>query len=189
MRRLVVTEFITVDGVVEDPGGAEMSKYGGWALQFDRGPEGDKFKLDEIMTADVLLLGRVTYEGFAAAWPSRTGEFSDKMNNMPKVVVSATLSDAAWNNSRLVRDSIVEEVSQLRAMPGGDILVAGSIQLVSTLLQHNLVDELRLMVFPVILGGGKRLFNDGNVRHALRLVESKPVGSGVLVLIYHPEEP
>lgn len=172
---------------MEDPGGAEKFERGGWAFQFERGPEGDKFKLDEVMASDALLLGRRTYEGFAAAWPSRTGEFADKMNSMPKYVVSTTLEHAGWNNSRLFKSNIVEEVSKLKTMPGQDILVAGSAQLVHTLMQHDLVDEYRLMVFPVVLGKGKRLFNDGSDRHALRLVEAKPVGSGVLILIYHPE--
>jgi dihydrofolate reductase len=189
MRRIVVSEFVTLDGVMEDPGGAEKSRYGGWAFQFERGPEGDKFKYDELMASDALLLGRVTYEGFAAAWPSRTGDdFSDKMNSMRKYIVSTTLKRADWNNSNLIKGNIVEELSRLKAMEGGDILVAGSGQLVHTLAQHDLVDEYRLMVFPVVLGGGKRLFQDGTDRFALRLVEAKPVGSaGVLTLVYRPD--
>lgn len=188
MRKVIVSEFVTVDGVMEDPGGAEKFERGGWAFQFDRGPEGDKFKLDEVMASDALLLGRVTYEGFAAAWPSRTGEFADKMNGMPKYVVSTTLQEAKWNNSRLIKSHVAEEVSELKAMRGGDILIAGSGQLVHTLMQHNLIDEYRLMVFPVVLGSGKRLFEDGGNQAALRLVEAKPVGSGVLILIYRPAE-
>ena len=188
MRRIVVTEFVTLDGVMEDPGGAEKSKYGGWAFQFERGPEGDKFKYDELMASDALLLGRVTYEGFAAAWPSRTGEFADKMNGMSKVVVSTTLKRAGWNNSILVKEDIPQAVSRLKQAPGEDILVAGSARLVQTLMQHDLVDEYRLMVFPLVLGGGKRLFQEGSGRHALRLVEAKPVGSaGVLTLVYRPD--
>jgi dihydrofolate reductase len=188
MRRIVVTEFVTLDGVMEDPGGAENFERGGWAFQFERGPEGDKFKVDELFASDATLLGRVTYEGFAAAWPSRTGEFADKMNGMPKYVVSTTLHNAAWNNTTLIKDNVAEEVSKLKAMPGGDILVAGSAQLVHTLMQNDLVDEYRLMVFPVILGKGKRLFNDGNEKCALQLVEAKPVGpAGVITLIYHPK--
>ena len=189
MRRIVVTEFVSLDGVMEDPGGAEKSKHGGWALQFERGPEGDKFKYDELMASDALLLGRVTYGGFAAAWPSRTGDdFSDKMNSMRKIVVSTTLERADWNNSRIIKSNVVEELSKLKAREGGDILVAGSGQLVHTLMQHDLVDEYRLMVFPVILGGGKRLFQGGSEKFALRLVEAKPVGSaGVLTLIYRPD--
>ncbi len=188
MRRIVVTEFVTLDGVMDDPGGAEKFERGGWAFQFDRGPEGDKFKVDELFASDATLLGRVTYQGFAAAWPSRTGEFADKMNSMPKYVVSTTLERADWNNSTLIKSNVVEEISRLKAMPGQDILVAGSAQLVQTLMQHDLVDEYRLMVFPVILGKGKRLFNEGSEMHALRLVEAKPVGSaGVITLVYQTE--
>ncbi len=188
MRRIVVTEFVTLDGVMEDPGGAEKSKYGGWAFRFERGPEGDKFKYDELMASDALLLGRVTYQGFAAAWPSRTGDdFSDKMNSMRKYVVSTTLERADWNNSRVIKNNVVGELSRLKAGEGGDILVAGSGQLVHTLMQHGLVDEYRLMVYPVILGEGKRLFQDGSDRLTLRLVEAKPVGSaGVMTLVYRP---
>jgi dihydrofolate reductase len=188
MRRIVVSEFVTLDGVMEDPGGAEKFDRGGWAFQFDRGAEGDKFKVDETFASDALLLGRVTYQGFAAAWPSRSGEFADKMNEMPKYVVSTTLERAEWNNSTLIKGNIVEEISRLKVMPGEDILVAGSAQLVQTLMQRDLVDEYRLMVFPVILGQGKRLFNEGSEIIALRLVEAKPVGSaGVITLVYHPE--
>jgi dihydrofolate reductase len=187
MRNVIVTEFVTLDGVMEDPGGSEHFERGGWAFQFDRGPEGDKFKLDEALAADALLLGRKTYEGFAAAWPSRTGEFADKFNNMPKYVVSTTLHDMQWNNSRLINGDVAEEVSALKQQPGGDIVAHGSGQLVDTLMQNDLVDEYRLMVFPVILGSGKRLFRDGPDRSALRLVEAKPVGKdGVLVLVYRP---
>jgi dihydrofolate reductase len=187
MGRIVVTEFVTLDGVMEDPGGSEKTAFGGWAFQFDRGPEGDKFKLDEVMESEALVLGRRTYEGFAEAWPSRTGEFADKMNGMPKYVISTTLTNALWNNSKLVKSKVVDEIFKLKAATGGNILVAGSGQLVETLMQHDLVDELRLMVFPVILGNGKRLFNEGNKKAAMRLVEVKPVGSGVIILIYHPE--
>jgi len=183
---MVVTEFMSLDGVMEDPGGADKSKYGGWAFQFDRGPEGDKFKEDELFASDALLLGRVTYQGFAAAWPSRKGKFADKMNSMAKYVVSKTLQQVTWNNSMLIKSSVMEEVSKLKAMQGVDILVVGSGQLVHTLMQHDLVDEYRLMVFPIILGGGERLFKDGTERIPLQLVEAKPVGSGILTLIYRP---
>ncbi len=187
-RKLVVSEFLTLDGVMEDPGGAEKFERGGWAFQFERGPEGDKFKLDELVASDTFLLGRVTYQEFATAWPSRTGEFADKMNGMPKYVVSTTLKKAEWNNSKLIKNNVVEEVSTLKAASGGDILVAGSGRLVRTLIEHDLVDELRLMVYPVILGKGKRLFEEGGGRHSLRLVEARPVGAaGVFTLIYHPE--
>ncbi len=187
MRKIIVSEFVTLDGVMQDPAGAEKFERGGWAFQFDRGPEGDKFKLDEVMASDALLLGRVTYQGFAEAWPSRTGEFADKMNNMPKYVVSTTLKQAGWNNSTLIKSKVAEEVSKLKSTSGGDILVAGSGQLVQMLVKHDLVDELRLMVFPVVLGAGKSLFSDKGEKHALHLAETKTVGSGVLILIYHLE--
>ncbi len=187
MRKIIVSEFVTLDGVMEDPGGADKFELGGWAFQFERGPEGDKFKLDETMAASALLLGRLTYEGFAVAWPSRTGEFADKMNNMPKYVVSSSLAKGKWNNTSLIKGNVEQEVAKLKAMPGGYILVAGSGRLVNTLMQHDLVDELRLMVYPVILGKGKRLFNDGIGRLALRLDEARPIGSGIVILVYHAE--
>ena len=188
MRRVVVTEFMTMDGVMEDPGGAEGFEHGGWAFKFERGAEGDKFKFDELMEADAHLLGRVTYEGFAKAWPSQEGEFADRINNAPKYVVSSTLDKAEWNNSTLLKGKVAEAVSRLKQQPGGDILVAGSRQLVQTLLQHNLVDELRLMVYPIVLGAGKRLFGDGLGTASFQLVESKAVGDGVLILVYRPLE-
>ncbi len=188
MRKLVVTEFLTVDGVMEDPGGAEKTGIGGWAFRFERGPEGDQFKLDELMASEALLLGKKTYAEFATAWPSRTGEFADKMNGMAKYVVSTTLKQAGWNHSTLVKGNVVEAVARLKKLPGGDILVAGSGQLVRTLIENDLVDELRLMVFPTVLGKGKRLFDGGSVSHSLQLVEAKPVGpAGVVTLIYHPQ--
>src|SRR5262245_33789891 len=155
MSTLVVSQFITLDGVVEDPGGSENLDRGGWAFQFDRGPDGDKFKLDELMASDALLLGRVTYEGFAAAWPSRDGDFADKFNTMPKYVVSSTLHDPEWNNSTVVG---LDEIAGLKEAEGGDILVNGSVQLVQALVERDLIDEYRLMVFPVVLGAGKRMF-------------------------------
>jgi len=182
--RVVVSQFVTVDGVFEDPGGSEGHERGAWAFQFDRGDEGDKFKLDEVMGSDALLLGRVTYEGFAAAWPSRDGEFADKFNGMQKYVVSSTLGEPVWNNTAVVT---VDDVPGLRAAEGGDILVNGSAQLVAELLERDLVDELRLMVFPTVLGSGRRLFGDTSVSKAFRLVESRPVGpDGVTILIYQP---
>ena len=187
MGKVVVSQFVTVDGVIEDPGGSEGWDRGGWAFQFDRGPDGDKFKLDEVMDAEALLLGRVTYEGFAEAWPSREGEFADKFNNMPKYVVSTTLEDPEWSNSTVIKGDIAEEVSKLKGQPGGDILVNGSAQLVGTLVEHDLVDEYRLMVFPVVLGSGKRLFGETSDKKSLRLTGSQPVGpDGVIVLTYEP---
>jgi dihydrofolate reductase len=185
MSKVVVSQFVTVDGVVEDPGGAEGFDRGGWAFKFDRGPEGDKFKLDEVMEADALLLGRVTYQGFADAWPSRSGEFADKFNDMPKFVVSTTLEEAGWNNSTPIKGDVADEVSKLKEQPGGDILVNGSVQLVQTLMEHDLVDEYRLMVFPVVLGSGKRLFGEGSDTTALQPVDTKPVGECV-ILTYQP---
>ena len=186
MGRIVVTEFISLDGVIEDPGGAEDYKYGGWSFEFDRGEEGDKFKLDEALDADALLLGRRTYEGFASAWPSREGEFADKFNNMPKYVVSSTLKDPEWTNSTVIGTDLPAEVSRLKAELDGDIVVHGSGQLVQGLVEQGLVDELRLMVFPVVLGAGKRLFGETSDKRPLRLAGSKIVGEGVAILTYEP---
>jgi dihydrofolate reductase len=186
MGRIVVTEFVSLDGVMEAPGGGEDFEHAGWTFEIARGDEGDQFKLDETLETEALLLGRKTYEGFAAAWPGREGEFADKFNNMPKYVVSSTLEKAEWNNSTLLDGDVVEEVSKLRQQPGGDIVVHGSAQLVQTLLEHDLVDELRLMVFPVVLGSGKRLFGATTTKKPLRLADSKTVGDGVEILIYEP---
>jgi dihydrofolate reductase len=186
MGQIVVTEFVSLDGVMEDPGGAEDFKHGGWSFKISRGDEGDKFKLDETFASEVLLLGRVTYEGFAEAWPSRDGEFADKFNNMPKYVVSSTLSEPEWNNSTVLNGDVVKEVGKLRREIDGDIVVHGSAMLVQTLLEHDLVDQLRLMVFPVVLGSGKRLFGDTSGTKPLRLVDSKVVGDGVTILVYEP---
>jgi dihydrofolate reductase len=186
MGRIVVTEFMSLDGVVEDPGGAENFKYGGWSFEFSRGEEGDKFKIDETLAADAQLLGRATYEGFAAAWPSRDGEFADKFNNMPKYVVSNTLKDPEWTNTTVVTGDLTESVTKLKEQYRGDIVVHGSVSLVQALIEENLVDELRLMVFPVILGQGKRLFGETSDKKSLKLVESKAVGDGVTILIYRP---
>jgi dihydrofolate reductase len=184
MGRIVVTEFISLDGVIEDPGGSEDFKYGGWTFEIERGEDGDKFKLDEALDADALLLGRKTYEGFAAAWPSRDGEFADKFNNMPKYVVSSTLKDPDWTNSTVLDGDLSDEVSKLRQDVDGDIVVHGSAQLVQALVEDGLVDELRLMVFPVVLGAGKRLFGETSAKRRLRLSDSKTVGDGVQILTY-----
>jgi dihydrofolate reductase len=186
MGRIVVTEFVSLDGVMEDPGGAEDFQHGGWTFEIDRGEEGDKFKLDEALDADALLLGRVTYEGFAAAWPSREGEFADKFNNMPKYVVSSTLEEPEWNNTTVLKGDVANEVSKLRQGADGDVVVHGSAQLVQTLVEHDLVDELRLMVFPVVLGTGKRLYGETSDKKRLRLADSKTVGDGIAILIYEP---
>jgi dihydrofolate reductase len=186
MGRIVVSQFVSVDGVIEDPGGSEGWDRGGWAFKYERGPDGDKFKVDEVMAADALLLGRVTYEGFAEAWPSRTGEFADKFNGMTKYVVTSTLADPDWSNSEAIAPGELEsEVSRLRDQPGGDILVNGSAQLVGALAEAGLVDEYRLMVFPVVLGAGKRLFPEGAGPASLRLTDSRPAGE-CTILIYEP---
>jgi dihydrofolate reductase len=183
--RIVVTEFVSVDGVMEDPGGVEGFEHGGWAFETVRG-EGEQFKLEEARDSDALLLGRVTYQGFAEAWPSRDGEFADKFNSMPKYVVSSTLHAPEWNNSTVLGGDVVQEVSKLRQETDGNIVVHGSGQLAQTLVEHDLVDELRLMVFPVVLGAGKRLFGDTSAKKRLRLTDSKTVGDGVTILIYQP---
>jgi dihydrofolate reductase len=184
--RIVVTVFISVDGVVEDPGGAEDFKHSGWSFEIERGEEGNQFKLDETMSSEALLLGRKTYEGFAKAWPSREGEFADKFNSMPKYVVSSTLKDPEWTNSTVLEGDVVQSVTKLREELAGDIVVHGSVMLTQTLLEHDLVDELRLMVFPVVLGTGKRLFGETSDKKPLRLVDSKVVGDGVTILVYQP---
>ncbi len=186
MGRIVVTEFVSLDGVMEDPGGAEDFKHGGWSFAISRGDEGDKFKVDEAFSSEALLLGRVTYEGFAEAWPSREGEFADKFNTMPKYVVSSTLKEPEWNNSTVLSGDVVKEVEKLRQEQDGDIVIHGSGRLVQTLIEHDLVDELRLMVYPVVLGSGKRLFGETTDKKPLRLVDSKVVGDGVAILIYEP---
>jgi len=186
MGKIVVTEFISLDGVIEDPGGSEDYSRGGWAFDFERGAEGDKFKLDELAEAEAQLLGRVTYEGFAAAWPEREDEagFAKKMNEMPKFVVSSTIERPEWQNTTVLSGDPAAAVAQVRDEVDGILLVAGSATLVGTLVEHDLVDELRLMVFPVLLGEGKRLFPSGDAKRPLNLTESKTVGAGVAILRY-----
>ena len=186
MGRIVVTEFVSLDGVVEAPGGGEGFKYDGWSFEIERGEEGNQFKLDETMSSEALLLGRVTYEGFASAWPSRTGEFADKFNSMPKYVVSSTLESPEWSNTTVLAGDVAEEVAKLKDAVEGDIVVHGSPRLVQTLIDRDLVDELRLMVFPVVLGTGKTLFDRTSDKKPLRLVSSKIVGDGVAILVYEP---
>ena len=187
MSKLVVTEFVSVDGVFEDPGGAEGYEHGGWTFEYDRG--NDLACLDELMEAEAHLLGRVTYEGFAEAWPSREGEFAEQLNSDPKYVVSTTLKDPEWQNTTVISGDVAEELAKLKERTDGAILVAGSGTLVRTLLEADLVDELRLMVFPTVLGRGKRLFPEGIDRLKLRLAQSKQVGSdGVQIQIYQRAE-
>jgi dihydrofolate reductase len=184
VARIVVTEFASLDGVIEAPGGGEDYEHAGWTFEIDRGEEGDKFKLDETMDSDALLLGRVTYEGFAKAWPNMEGEFADKFNAMPKYVVSSTLEDPEWNNTTVLGGDLKEEVAKLKEQGDGDIVVHGSAQLVQGLLADDLVDELRVMVFPVVLGSGKRLFGETEDKKSLKLTDSKVVGDGVAILVY-----
>ncbi len=186
MGKIVVTEFISLDGVVEDPGGSEDYSRGGWAFDFERGAEGDKFKLDELAEAEAQLLGRVTYEGFAAAWPERDDEagFARKMNEMPKYVVSSTIERPEWQNTTVLSGDPLDAVAALRDELDGVILVAGSVTLAQALIENDLVDELRLMIFPVLLGAGKRLFPEGELKKPLRLTETQTVGDGVSILRY-----
>lgn len=190
MRRIVVSEFVTLDGVIQDPGGVGEIEEGGWNIPYID-EEFGKYKFDELSASDALLLGRVTYQGFAAAWPEAShteteGEYADMMNNYPKYVVSTTLDKAEWNNSHMIRADVMEEISKLKHKPGKDILIFGSGKLVQTLIQQDLIDEYRLQVHPVLLGNGKRLFPDGNTLK-LKLVETRSFPSGVIVLVYQPD--
>ena len=187
MGRIVVTEFVSLDGVMEDPGGAEDYRHGGWTFAFERGDEGNEFKLGEVFEAEAQLLGRRTYEGFAAAWPEREDEagFAKKMNEMPKYVVSSTIDRPEWQNTTVLSGDPAAAVAALRDEVAGVILVAGSVTLVQTLIENDLVDELRLMVFPVLLGKGKRLFSAGETKRPLKLIESKTTGD-VSLLRFEP---
>ena len=185
MRDLIVSEFVTLDGVMEAPGGEEGHPHTGWVFDF-LGKEQEQYKLREVLDADALLLGRVTYEGFSAAWPQRSGEFADKMNGMPKFVASTTLQDLDWNNSTLIRGDVAEEVAKLKQQDGGPILVAGSRTLVHALMRRGLVDEYRLMIFPVVLGSGRRLFPETPDKTVLDLADTQTFDTGVVVQTYHP---
>jgi dihydrofolate reductase len=192
MGKLVVTEFVSADGVFQDPGGVGEIDRGGWSFKAEHGDEFDKFKTDELMAADAQLLGRITYEGFAKAWPEMEeteGEFAVKMNTMPKYVVSTTLSDedAAWQNSTVIRGDVPGAVAKLKGEVDGDILIQGSGQLLQTLLDEGLVDELHLMVFPIVVGEGKHLFGDQRDMSELRLRDSQTIGpDGIIALSYVP---
>lgn len=188
MGRIVVTEFITLDGVAEDPGGAEGLAGGGWSFQFDRGREGDEIKHDELLAADAHLLGRHTYRAFGDAWPSRTGDFAERFNALPKYVISRTLDKGGWGDTTILRGDLSTEITALRQRHDGDILVSGSIGLVRSLLAADLVDELRLMVFPVLLGTGKRLFPSNAQPMALRLVSSRPAGEAVILTLQRGDD-
>jgi dihydrofolate reductase len=205
VKKLVVSTFVTLDGVMEAPGGEPGHPHSGWVRDF-MGPEQLRYKLDEVLEAGSLLIGRVTYESLAAAWPERSiraeradqdlervaerrdeiGEFADKMNAMPKHVVSTTLRDPEWRNSRVIRGDVAQEISGLKAQEGGPILVIGSRTLVHTLIEHDLVDEYRLMIFPVVLGSGRRLFPETENKTVLRLADTRTFGSGVVVHTYQP---
>jgi dihydrofolate reductase len=188
MGKLVVTEFITLDGVIGDPGGSEGTKNGGWSFRFPA-PEGQQFKFSELQNSDAQLLGRVTYEGFAAAWPAMeeaAGEFGRLMNAMPKYVVSTTLTEASWNNTTIISGDVAAEVTKLKEVFPNDILVPGSATLIDTLREHDLIDEYRLMVHPVVLGSGRRLFQQDARMTDLTLVESRHAGPDVLLLVYRP---
>ena len=183
MGKIVVTEFSSLDGVMEAPGGEDF-RYPGWSFEFDRGEDGNQFKLDETMEADALLLGRRTYESFAGAWPEREGEFADKFNTMPKFLVSSTITDPEWNNTTRLEGDVVEAVRKLRDEFDGIIQVPGSRQLVQDLVENDLVDQINLMIFPVVLGTGKRVFGEYSDKKDMKLLESKTVGEGVVVLVY-----
>jgi dihydrofolate reductase len=184
MGRIVVTEFVSLDGVMQAPGGEDF-KYPGWTFEFNRGEDGDQFKLQETLEADALLIGRVTYESFAGAWPSREGPFAEKFNSMPKYVVSSTLENPEWNNTTVLEGNAAEEASKLKEQIDGIIQVPGSLRLVQALFESDLVDELHLMVFPVVLGTGRRLFGEQSEKSDWRLTEVKPVGpDGVVVMTY-----
>jgi dihydrofolate reductase len=182
MRTLIVTEFVTVDGVVEAPGGEQTHPHTGWTIPYGV-PELYAYKLQETLEAESLLLGRITYEGFAAAWPQQKGEFADKINTMPKHVVTTTLHELGWNATALTGD-IPAAVTGLKNGRGGPILVAGSATLVRTLLAHGLVDELRLMIFPVMIGGGVRIFPEQRDKIALELTDLMRYASGVVLQVY-----
>ena len=184
MGRIVVTEFVSLDGVMQAPGGEDF-KYPGWSFAFERGDDGNQFKLDETLESDALLIGRVTYESFASAWPSRDGAFAEKFNSMPKYVVSSTLEDPEWHNTTVLEGDAVEQASKLKERIDGIIQVPGSLRLVQALLENDLVDELHLMVFPVVLGTGRKLFGETSEKSNWRLADARPVGpDGVLVLVY-----
>jgi dihydrofolate reductase len=184
MGKLVVTEFVSLDGVMQAPGGEDF-KYPGWTFEFDRGEDGNQFKLDETLETDALLVGRVTYESFAGAWPNRDGPFADKFNSMPKYVVSSTLADPEWHNTTVLTGDAVDEAKKLKDSIDGIVQVPGSLRLVQALMEADLVDELHLMVFPVVLGTGWRLFGETSEKSDWRLLEARTVGpDGVLVLTY-----
>jgi dihydrofolate reductase len=184
MGSIWVTEFVSLDGVMEAPGGDDNFERGAWSFEFDRGDEGNAFKTGETVDADAMLLGRRTYEAFARAWSTREGEFADTFNNKPKYVVSSTIENPQWGETTVLSGDVAKEVAEARDRHEGHLIVHGSCQLVQTLIEEDLVDELRLMVFPVVLGYGKRLFGDTSAKKPLKLAEANTVGDGVLTLVY-----
>lgn len=188
MSKVIVSEFLTLDGVMDDPGGGDKTVHGGWSMPYWH-PDIGQFKLDELIASGALLLGRVTYQGFAAAWPGRTDEagFADRMNSLPKHVVSTTLETVEWNNSHLIAANVAETIATLKAETGQDILINGSGQLVHSLIPHGLIDEYRLLVYPIIVGSGKHLFPEGGAAN-LKLVETRSFPTGVVLLRYQPAE-
>jgi dihydrofolate reductase len=184
MGTIVVSENVSLDGVIQDPAGDEGFRVGGWVGLIKDSPELNQLALDEALGADALLLGRRSYEWFAARWPSRSGELADRLNGLPKYVVSSTLDDPAWNNSTVLKGEVLDEVSKLKKELEGKILIAASFQLVRTLIEHDLVDELRLKIFPVVLGAGERLFGETSDKKPMRLVHTQTVGDGVAIHTY-----
>src|SRR6266516_2704317 len=189
MRKIIVSEYVTLDGVMEDPGGAEGFKHGGWSFGFG-GADQQQYKFEELFACDALLLCRRTYEGFAAAWPNMpgTGAYGERMNSLPKYVASMSLTEVTWN-ATLIKGDLAEELSRLKQEAGQDVLIFGSGDLVRTLHERDLIDEYRLMIFPIVLGSGKRLFPGGNEKKVLKLVETRALGSGVVLLTYQPDKP
>jgi dihydrofolate reductase len=188
MGKIIISENVSLDGAVQDPTGDEGFRRGGWFGQIgdkDR-EEWVKVELDEAMGTEALLLGRRTYDWFAARWPSRSGEWADRLNSLPKYVVSSTLEDPGWNNSTVLKGDVVNEVSKLKQELDGEIVVYASFQLVHTLIEHDLVDELRLMIYPFVLGAGERLFTETSDKKPMRLLDTQTVGDGLVLLTYEP---
>jgi dihydrofolate reductase len=184
MGRIVISENVSLDGVIEDPAGVEGFRLGGWFFQTDRGADGEKLTLDKTLGTEALLLGRRSYEFFAATWPTRGGALADRLNGLPKYVVSSTLEDLDWNNSTVLKGDVIEEASKLKRQLDGDIVVLGSRRLARTLIEHDVVDELRLMIYPVLLGAGALLFGETGDKRPMRLVDTQTVGDGIAVLTY-----
>jgi dihydrofolate reductase len=184
MGKIVVSDNVSLDGVIQDPAGDEGFRRGGWVGLIKDRPELSKLALDEALGAEALLLGRRSYEWFAARWPSRGGELADRLNNMPKYVVSSTLEDPHWNDSTVLKGDVVDEVSKLKQELDGEIVVAASFRLMHTLMEHDLVDELRLKIFPVVFGDGKRLFGETSDKKPMRLVDTKTIDGDVAYVPY-----